>query len=505
MTPFYAFFESLLTTRDGSGQFRGFSSTDLSLVLRRAMLIRSLTFLGFVLFAILLSSGTVQAQQPTEAVRDTAPSDPQAMHEDDPLVRQGSGTVTLTDWPSSLGQLIDEMGRNAPYLLPKIDSLALDYRYAAGDSTSQWSFVLGWRPGRRVLHKGDVLSRQSAPSNLEMVNVELRARITVEGEYVGDMIVAVDSMALSPFPSIYSFEVTVGHDRVFLDQTAEQARQALDRGVVLDSLVVERMGFVSADPSSSTGPSGPDVHERRRDTHSEPSIYESRSRVFIGWRMAPRPYYVGQRNGNRTVRPRRASVGRGATNRDARVDAASRDDGSDGDGDSKTSRSGSTSNTDEEDDDEDKTSLRGPALGAAAAVGLVAYAGGTVGLYGRGDTPIGLAAGYTRPGGGIQLYAAVNRAVLEGTAGQKLTVKTLGFYDLFSSLLQPAVGIGLQIDPQRNGRVRPSASVGLSLNAGRVVVVGGVDVVQKTPEIGVTYNFRHQSRHRGAANESGEK
>jgi hypothetical protein len=126
-----------------------------------------------------------------------------------------------------------------------------------------------------------------------------------------------------------------------------------------------------------------------------------------------------------------------------------------------------------------------------AAVGLVAYTGGTVGLYGRGDTPIGLAAGYTRPGGGLQLHAAVNSAVLEGDSGQKLTVKAFGFYDVFESRIQPAAGLGLQIDPERSGDVAPSVSLGLAGNFGRVVLFGGVDLVQDTPEVGLTYNFRY--------------
>jgi hypothetical protein len=124
-------------------------------------------------------------------------------------------------------------------------------------------------------------------------------------------------------------------------------------------------------------------------------------------------------------------------------------------------------------------------------VGLVAVAGGTVGLYGRGDTPIGLAAGYTRPGGGVQMHAAVNGAVIEGDPGQKLTVKAFGFYDVFSSRVQPAAGLGVQVDPSREGDVEPSVSLGLAANFGRVVLFGGVDVVQETPEVGLAYNFRY--------------
>jgi hypothetical protein len=124
-------------------------------------------------------------------------------------------------------------------------------------------------------------------------------------------------------------------------------------------------------------------------------------------------------------------------------------------------------------------------------VGLFAAAGGTVGLYGRGDTPFGLASGYTHPRGGVQLQAAVNSAVLEDGSDQQLSVRALGFYDVFESRVQPAVGLGAHIDPQEGRDWDPVVSAGLVGNVGRVVLYGGVDLVQGTPEVGISYNFRH--------------
>jgi hypothetical protein len=279
------------------------------------------------------------------------------------------------------------------------------------------------------------------------------------------------------------------------------------------------MGFASgADDRTRQGDAGgrsPDTRERRPDPPRGPSVYEPSTRIFIGWRVAPRPYYVGSnRGGGRTVEPRTDGVGRQPAAGEARPTAdrgragegddpaggqgrgeqgaQDRGDARDGERAGRAEGAGRRSgDSKSEDDDDDETSLRLPALAAAAAVGLVAYAGGTLGVYGRGDTPIGLAAGYTRAKGGVQLQAAVNGAVIENDAGQKLTLKALGFYDVFSAPVQPAVGLGLQIDPQREGDVVPSASVGLALNLERVVVLGGVDVVQGTPEVGITYNFRY--------------
>ena len=158
---------------------------------------------------------------------------------------RGEGRAVIVDWPASLGRLLDEMGRKAPYLLPKIDTLALDYRYATTEASSQWSFVLGWTPGAQVLYEGVVLPRRRTPRGLRMVNLELRAEMRADGRDVGDMIVAVDSMALAPSPSFYSFEVTVPHNRVLLDVSADTARRALRRGATLHNLVVERVGFAA--------------------------------------------------------------------------------------------------------------------------------------------------------------------------------------------------------------------------------------------------------------------
>mgnify|MGYP006280427445 CR=1 FL=1 len=393
------------------------------------------------------------------------------------------GRAVLTDWPQSLPRLLDEMGRKAPYLLPEIDSLSLDYRYAIGDSTSRWSFPLGWRPGKRVLYEGDVLPRRRAPRGLRMVNVELRVEARADGEYVGDMIVAVDSMALAPSPSAYPFEVTVEHGRVFLDTAAGTARQALRRGVTLHNLVVERMGFTANTGSRSERDRESESRERRPPSRTAPSVYTA-TRIIVGWRVGPRPYYVDSRDGERVVQPRDESGGGTSAADETRSRPMDRSDGTTAE---RTDRDG------QQDDEDDDTSLRLPALGAAAAVGLVAVAGGTVGLYGRGDTPIGLAAGYTHAKGGVQLHAAVNPAVIEGGSDQKLTVKALGFYDVFSSFVQPAVGVGVQISPARERDVMPAVSLGMAANWERIVLFGGVDVVQGTPEVGLTYNVRYRA------------
>ena len=408
-------------------------------------------------------------------------------------VRNGQGTVALEAWPRSLPALLDEMGTDAPYLLPRIDSLALDYRYAVTDTTSRWSFVLSWRPAERVLYEGEVLPRREAPRAIRMTNVELRADVRVDGAKEAEMIIGVDSLSLRALPDRFAFNVSVAHDRVFLDTAPTEARRLLREGIVLDRLVVERMGFAAAGTQrSGTSEHRPDVHERRDAPARAPSIYAPRTRIFVGWRIGPRPYYVGDADGDgdgdrRTRRPRGAMVGESPT-----ADAG-RDQEADGsEGNTAEGRATGTPRSDNEDtdDEEDDTSLQTPALAAAAAVGLVAVAGGTVGLYGRGDTPLGLASGYTHPDGGVQVQAAVNSAVLDDGPDQQLSVRALGFYDLFGARVQPALGLGVMVDPGAGRDVEPAVSGGLVGNLGRIVLYGGVDVVHGTPEVGVSYNIR---------------
>ena len=433
---------------------------------------------------------------------------PNAGHAQAPL-GEGRGTVTLEGWPRSLPTLLDEMGRRAPYLLPRIDSLALDYRYAVTDTTSRWSFVLSWRPAERVLYEGEVMPLRKGPQGIHMTNVELRATVQIDGEKRAEMIVAVDSMALRPTPNRFAFNVTVDHNRVFLDTPPTEARRILSEGASLDRLVVERMGF-SASGAQRDGRSDrePDARRPRDEPSRRPRIYRPQTRIFIGWRVAPRPYYVDGRDedGDRkTRRPRGNTIGRSPsadTDRSSNTDRGderkrSEEDGQseEKEGEEETGRSGIgkvlSGEDDEDEDDEDDTDLQMPALAAAAAVGLVAFAGGTVGLYGQSDTPIGLTSGYTHPKGGIQLQAAINRAVLEDRTDQKLSVRALGFYDVFESRLQPAVGLGVRINPDRGRDWEPAVSGGLVGNLGQFVLYGGVDVVQLTPEIGIAYNFRY--------------
>lgn len=408
---------------------------------------------------------------------------------------QMRGTASIEGWPRSLPELLDEMGENAPYLLPRIDSLALDYRYAVTDSTSRWSFVLAWEPAERILYEGDIRPWREGPRDIRMTNVEFSADVRVDGEKVAEMIVGVDSMGLRPLPDRYVFNVSVPHDQVFVNTGPAQARQILSQGITLDPLIVERMGFSAAGVERARGRTG-DVRPRDPEPRRDPSVYSPRTNILIGWRIAPRPYYIGTdgKRKTRDVRPRRGTVGQATGGEEGGREEGERrgEETSDAESDGNTggTRGRGADSSDDDEDEDDETDLLLPAIGAAVAVAALGYAGGTVGLYGTGETPIGLAAGRTSPRGGVQLQAGINSEVLEDETGQKLTVKALGFYDVFGAPLQPAVGLGVQADTRRNRDIRPAVSLGLVGNFDRVVIFGAYDVVRETPEVGISYNFR---------------
>ena len=126
-----------------------------------------------------------------------------------------------------------------------------------------------------------------------------------------------------------------------------------------------------------------------------------------------------------------------------------------------------------------------------AVVGAAAIIGGTVGVHGTGRTPLGLTAGFVRPSGGALVQASINTAVLDADGRQHLEAKLVGFYDVFGGPVQPALGLGAMATAQGDDTdVEPSVFVGLAGNLGRVVLMGGYDVVQGTPEFGLAINFK---------------
>lgn len=408
---------------------------------------------------------------------------------------QGSGTAQLTDWPSDLREARRNI-RTELQLLPKLDQLDLDYRYQSGSDGADFSFVLAWRPGREALYQGRIIRYRSLPDGVRMTAIELEADVHVDGERVARMLIGVDSMALAPDPSVYSFEVPgVSYDQVFLDTSAEEARRYLSEGATLRNLHISRVAF--GVPRSEREERN--YRGERSQQSSSWSIYAPRVNIIMGWRLGPRRYYIDRPPEAGTWRPRGDEVGRTADSEGTRSGSGRESTGRAESGDSQgergesgTGRGKDTSRDDDDDDDED--SLLPAGAVALAGVGLAAVIGGTVGYSGTGKTPIGVMAGWVQPRGGTLLQASINSAVLDDNGREHLVVKGLGFYDVFKAPIQPAIGLGALATAQGSETtVEAGLSIGAALNLGRVIVTGGYDVIQQNAEFGLAINFRYQS------------
>jgi len=426
-----------------------------------------------------------------------------------------SGTVTLTNWPDTLSAAADAAFETSDYqLLPRLDALTMEYRYAGSRDGTDLSFVLSWAPGEDGQYDGQVLPYDQLPPDIRMVSVELLADVMVDGRDVADMIVAVDSMALPAHPSVYAFEVSdLAYDAIFLDTPADSARRYVAEGFELRNLTVNRIAFASFGERPLQ--SEPDVARTEPPPSPRPrpprSVYVPRTTIFVGWRIGPTPYYVGRDRARRPEQPRDESVGRTTAEAErgdaqsARGERAGEETPSEGDATQgettgrsaqgeRSGDSGKQGRDREDDEDEDDDSLLPASAAAVAVVGAAAIIGGTVGVHGTGRTPLGLTAGWVRPSGGALVQASINPAVLDGDGRQHLEAKLVGFYDVLGGPVQPALGVGAMATAQGdNTDVEPSVMVGLAGNFGRVVLLGGYDVVQGTPEVGLAINFKFRS------------
>ncbi len=422
-----------------------------------------------------------------------------------------SGTVTLTNWPDTLSATADAAFETSDYqLLPRLDALTMEYRYAGSPGGIDLSFVLSWAPGEDGQYDGQVLPYDQLPPDLRMVSVELLADVIVDGRDVADMIVAVDSMALPAHPSVYAFEVSdLSYQAVFLDTPADSARRYVAEGFDLRNLTVNRIAFASFGerPMQST----PDAARTEPTLSPRPprSVYVPRTTIFVGWRIGPTPYYVGRNRARRPEQPRDESVGRTTTEagrgdaQSSRGERTGEETPSEGEAtqgeatgrSAQGERSGdSRKQGRDRDDDDDNDSLLPASAAAVAVVGAAAIIGGTVGMHGTGRTPLGLTAGWVRPSGGALVQASINTAVLGSDGRQHLEAKLVGFYDVLGGPVQPALGVGAMATAEGdNTDVEPSVMVGLAGNLGRVVLLGGYDVVQGTPEVGLAINFKFRS------------
>jgi hypothetical protein len=408
------------------------------------------------------------------------------------------GALRLTDWPRAL---LDEGRTLEPFtdldVLPFLDTLTLEYTYGVADERPVMTFALAWTPGDEGILDGVRVPYDALPAGARLTALDVRAGVFVRGERVTELIISVDGMALSPAPYVYPFEgVDLTWETLFADGDAETARRYFREGFELRNMEVLRIAFAASDAGERDVTVTPRPRPPARTT-----IYVPDRTIWVivkGRRRLPPHVATGPH------RPRRGDVGRdldGSSERtrdDDRGDASGADDEHTGVEDT-AKRDGKRGGLldglgkkKKDDDDDDDEQLLPAALAGAAAVGLIAVAGGTVGLFGHERAPIGLASGFARGRWGMLLQVAVNEAVLgAGNEPERLVGQLFGFFDLFRAPLRPAVGLGVWAEENGDAvDLSPSVSLGAVVRAGPVLLQAGYDLAGGGAQFGLAVTFR---------------
>ena len=420
-----------------------------------------------------------------------------------------NGVLHVLEWPESAQnqRSIDSLRVHAA-VLPSIDTLSIGYGFRAAPNQPFLTFALEWKPGSYAILDGERIRWNKLKGEVLIESLQLSADVAVNGETVSSLVFVVDSLMLAPYPGLFSEEITtLTWDTVFPNLSDSTARDLFNKGFSLKNPEITRISFVYFDEDGNLARDNPpEIITRRRPSKRTvygPNIIVDVHVPIIIRRSPPRPRQAEE---PRTVEPRGERMGRGDTTDD---DRRTRDTDRRTPSDSR--EPADQTNTDEaeeggdildatrkkkkkSDDDEDEDELLPAALAGVAAVAIVAVAGGTVGYYGNTkNAPIGLTAGYVRPTGGVLLQAAVNSAVLERSTSktEHFLGKITGFYDLFQSPIQPALGFGVMAS-EDNGDFEYDvvASVGLIGNFGSAILIGGYDLVSGGADIGIAVNFK---------------
>ncbi len=426
--------------------------------------------------------------------------------------RTGYQYLYLLDWPPALYERApddaDEM--LYPYdLLPLIDRLTLGYAYAVEDGLPAMDFLLSWKPGAYGVLDNRVVPFDELPDDVRIVAVDLSAVVYVEDEPVAHLRIALDSLMLAAAPDEYGFaNLGAPWDAVFANTTADDARAYFADGFTLRNLTIDRIAF------ASFGQEAPEV-EREPGVAYPPyppypprvGVYPPDVIIWVDWIFRPG---AGKRGAVGPPQTPREGIGRdlpsdperprtrggqegepdeGGEDRTPRTRTGDRDEAAADRDKAERPRPGkSGKKTDDDDDDEE---LLPAALAGLAALGVVAFVGGTVGYYGNAEAPLGLTSGFVLPQGGALLQVAVNEAVLGAGGREKLLGKVTGFYDVFKTPLQPSMSLGVLAEEHGDDiELTPSLAFGAVGNFGRFLLFGGYDLTAQGVDFGVAINFR---------------
>lgn len=422
-------------------------------------------------------------------------------------------TVHLLNWPPALYEnTTQDDGALYPYdLLASLDRLTLGYAYAVEDDLPTLDVSLTWTPGPHGVYNDQRVRYEDLPGEVVIAAVDLSAEVVVDGAVVAEMVVSLDSLVLGPSPkTFYLTERDIAWGSLFTNTSAEDARTYLVSGFELHNLEILRIAFASYEDEQVAGYEPP--------YPADIGVYPPRIGIWVGWLGGGRS---GSKRGT-TTKPRtpREGIGRTVPTTDdsgRTRDGTRRTPTTDGDTDNRrtdrtassdregevsnrdkakeATRSGKTKKKKDEEEDDDEDFLPGALVGVAA-IGAVAYAGGTVGIFGNTDAPVGLTAGMVQGKGGVLLQGAINEAVLgEKGKPEQAIARIMSFYDAFNAPIRPALSLGVLLE--ENGDeidLSPSVSLGAVGVFGPVLFFGGYDVTLGSVDFGMAFNFRHKQR-----------
>ncbi|MFT5141917.1 MAG: hypothetical protein ACI80V_003635 [Rhodothermales bacterium] len=433
---------------------------------------------------------------------------------------QSNGVVVRTNWPDVLYET-QAAAMNRPGMaaaedfadvavLPFVDSLSLSYNAFVEADFPVIDFSLQWIAGQGGILDGELTNE--FPDSLFLTLIDLHADVRVQGEKVGDLILTLDSLWLPSGDYWYQFSTNLAHwEGIFDDVDEAGARAAFESGFELAGLDILRVEFEAAEPATWVEE---EVLVVRRPPRRR-SIFVPEPQIWIGWNIGPDPYQRRPRASSGTRRPR-GNVGREGTTtrnpdrrtRGGRDGAAASSGGSDSaassgttttaDSDSKRGGRGiadiigKKKGNDDDNDDNDRDFL-GPALGAAAVVGALAYFGGTIGYYGiLSDAPVGFEAGRVTARGGALFHVAVSPRVIFGGPDEHLVVGFSAVFKPFVSRLHPVAGLDVWFteDGDTYSAV-PIATAGLLYRAtDKLALQLGTDLSEFRTRIGLSFTFR---------------
>jgi hypothetical protein len=340
-------------------------------------------------------------------------------------------------------------------VLPAMDTLALGYRVVPTGARPGLDVAFRWTPGAWGILDGQRVPYSRLPEGLRLVAFVLTADVMQAGRRVAGFSFEVDSTRLAA-GDVLRVSPQAPWGRLFDGTSAAEARRIVEEGFTLDNLRLVRAAFAVYERDGRRS----SRRAERRPSHRTVVVLDEviEATWHLGWLF----------------------------------DDTHRWD------------QGVTRPADKEDPEgDDDEQLLPAALTGLATVAAVAYAGGTGGFYGAGGAPLGLAAGRTGRSGGVLAQVGVNLGVLGArNEPERLQVRLVGYRTGMRSPVGPFVGAGVEAreavlcrldapcEATDGLRFRGLLSAGLALRAGRIVLLGGAELVRGRPEFGVVFRMR---------------